>query len=155
MLSDVLSLCRMKKAVTYLFVVFLAALVFYGGAGVNLVTYCCGDCRTEGVTALLEDKCCEIHEHEHPATAGTDACCHTESEDEGCDVERIYFDWNTIQSSLQNLQPVVIDLASSVFSNTLSFVPDPFAKIYKEAEKEDPPILCPQIYLSLLTTLLI
>lgn len=51
----------MKKIVTYLFIVFLATLVFYGGAGVNLVTYCCGDCRMEGVTVLLENKCCEMH----------------------------------------------------------------------------------------------
>ena len=50
----------MKNALTYLFVVFLAALVFYGGAGVNLVTYCCTDCSSEGVTALLESKCCDI-----------------------------------------------------------------------------------------------
>lgn len=145
----------MKKAVTSLFVVFLAALVFYGGAGVNLVTYCCGDCRTEGVTAFLEDKCCEIHEHEHSEVAGTEVCCHTESEEDGCGVERVYFDWNTIQSSLHNLQPVVIDLASSVFSNMFSFIPDPFVNTFKETEKEDPPILCPQMYLSLLTTLLI
>ena len=53
----------MKKAVTYLFIVFLASLIFYGGAGVNFITYCCGDCRTEGVAVLLNDNCCEVHGH--------------------------------------------------------------------------------------------
>ena len=47
----------MKKTVTYLFIVFLASLIFYGGAGVNFVTYCCNDCRTEGVAVLLNDNC--------------------------------------------------------------------------------------------------
>lgn len=145
----------MKKSVTYFFVVFLAALIFYGGAGVNLVTYCCGDCRTEGVAVLLEDHCCEIHAHDHAAAAQGEGCCHTSSDDSGCGVERVHFDWTAIQQSLQNLQPVVIDLASAVFAHFLSLVPDPFANISQVVAKEDPPILCPQTYLSLLTTLLI
>ena len=73
----------MKKTVTYLFIVFLATLVFYGGAGVSLVTYCCGDCQTEGVTALLENKCCEMHGQAR--CASQDGCC--------CDVEYVSFDW--------------------------------------------------------------
>ena len=37
--TKALSLCRMKNTVTYLFIVFLATLIIYGGAGVNLITY--------------------------------------------------------------------------------------------------------------------
>lgn len=90
----------MKKTVTYLFIVFLATLVFYGGAGVSLVTYCCGDCQTEGVTALLENKCCEMHGQAR--CASQDGCC--------CDVEYVSFDWNVFHGHLFNLQPVAIDL---------------------------------------------
>lgn len=111
----------MKKTVTYLFIVFLATLVFYGGAGVSLVTYCCGDCQTEGVTALLENKCCEMHGQAR--CASQDGCC--------CDVEYVSFDWNVFHGHLFNLQPVAIDLISHICSH-LSLVPVPFIN---EAEK--------------------
>ena len=43
----------------------MAALIFYGGAGVNLISYCCNLCRSEGIEAVANDKCCEIHHHHH------------------------------------------------------------------------------------------
>lgn len=55
----------MRRFATSLFLVILASLIFYGGAGVNFVSYCCGVCEKEGVEALLEAKCCEIHGHDH------------------------------------------------------------------------------------------
>lgn len=134
----------MKKSVTYLFIVFLATLVFYGGAGVSLVTYCCGDCRTEGVTVLLENKCCEIHEHSHHANGG-DSCC---------DVEYISFDWNVFHGHLFNLQPVAVDLISHISSH-LSLVPVPFINGTGEIERESPPGFDSGTYLSFLTILLI
>ena len=134
----------MKKTVTYLFIVFLAALVFYGGAGVSLVTYCCGDCRTEGVTALLENKCCEMHGQAQ--CASEDGCC--------CDVEYVSFDWNVFNGHLFNLQPVVIDLISHVSSH-LSLVPVPFINEAVEIERESPPGFDSGTYLSFLTVLLI
>lgn len=149
----------MKKKVTYLFILLLATLVFYGGAGVNLVTYCCGDCRSEGVAVLLETDCCEVHghEHEHGYTdgdqqAGADISCGTE--EACCDMERVNFDWNSISLLIVNLQPTVINL--------LSFGISPFSLLPHLSENElfltnddAPPIVCPRIYLSLLTTLLI
>ena len=44
----------MRRFATSLFLVILASLIFYGGAGVNFVSYCCGVCEKEGVEALLE-----------------------------------------------------------------------------------------------------
>ena len=55
----------MRRFATSLFLVILASLIFYGGAGVNFVSYCCGVCEKEGVEALLAAKCCEIHGHDH------------------------------------------------------------------------------------------
>lgn len=146
----------MKNTVTYLFIVFLAALVFYGGAGVNLITYCCGDCRTEGVTALLDNKCCEIHEHEHCTDAARhlSACCHTDEEESCCDVEYVSFDWNVFNGALLDLQPAVIDLMSFAVSN-ISLIPVPFVDRSEDIEQDSPPGIYPDIYLSLLTVLLI
>ena len=134
----------MKKTVTYLFIVFLATLVFYGGAGVSLVTYCCGDCQTEGVTALLENKCCERC-MDRPGVQ-EDGCC--------CDVEYVSFDWNVFHGHLFNLQPVAIDLISHICSH-LSLVPVPFINEAGEIERESPPGFDAGTYLSFLTVLLI
>ena len=46
-------------------VVFMAVLVFYGGAGINIISYCCKECRSAGIEALINNKCCDIHNHNH------------------------------------------------------------------------------------------
>jgi hypothetical protein len=155
--SDTLSLRPMKKKVTYLCILFLATLIFYGGAGVNLVTYCCGDCRSEGVAVLLDTDCCEVHGHEHGHTddgqfAGTHTSCGTE--ETCCDMERVNFDWNSISQLAINLQPVVINLLSFGIS-PLSLLPHLSENELFLTNDDAPPIVCPRIYLSLLTTLLI
>ena len=103
----------MKNAVTYLFIVFLASLIFYGGAGVNLITYCCGDCRTEGVAVLLNDTCCDVHEHNCCSTADEVSACDSGCcEEDCCDMERISFDWSSSNNPIVELQPAVTDLLS-------------------------------------------
>lgn len=134
----------MKKSVTYLFVVFLATLVFYGGAGVSLVTYCCGDCQTEGVAALVENKCCE--KHTHARCVSEDGC--------GCDVEYVSFDWNVFHDHLFNLQPVAIDLISHI-SSYLSLVPVSYINEARKIDQGSPPGFDAGTYLSFLTVLLI
>lgn len=153
--TKALSLCRMKNAVTYLFIVFLATLVFYGGAGVNLITYCCGDCRTEGVAVLLNDNCCEVHEHSCCNTTDEVAVCYSDCcEDDCCGLERISFDWSSFSNPIVELQPAMIDLLS--FASPLaSLLPVPSIKEYIAQDQDGPPVLCPRIYLNLLTTLLI
>lgn len=64
----------MKKIFTHILSVLMAVLVFYGGAGVNIISYCCGDCRSAGIEALLKDKCCEIHHHAHHHDAAQNDC---------------------------------------------------------------------------------
>lgn len=147
----------MKKKVTYLFILFLATLIFYGGAGVNLVTYCCGDCRSEGVAVLLETDCCEVHGHEHGDASdelltGMELSCGTE--DTCCDLERVSFDWNSVGLLIVNLQPVVTDLMPFSISPLSQFPLLAENKLFLN-DDEAPPIVCPRIYLSLLTTLLI
>lgn len=139
----------MRKKAAYLCILFLATLIFYGGAGVNLVTYCCGDCRSEGVAVLLEKDCCEVHGHEH---GEADVLC--ETEDACCDLERVSFDWNSTSQLIVNLQPVVIDLLSLGISSASLPASLPENKVFL-FDDNSPPVVCPRFYLSLLTTLLI
>ena len=107
----------MRRFATSLFLVILASLIFYGGAGVNFVSYCCGVCEKEGVEALLEAKCCEIHGHDHSRdnlANNTVECCGMN----GCGIERVDFDWNSVNIQVPDLQPVVHDLLfSSIFES--------------------------------------
>lgn len=148
----------MKQTATYLFVIILALLVFYGGAGVNLVSYCCNDCETEGVEVLLDDKCCEIHAHSHLANASSimesadqlSVLMH----DNCCDIERVNFDWSRTPVQTLDLQPAVFDLFYDNLFN-LSLIPLLALTEKSSVMANGPPVLCPHIYLSLLTTLLI
>ncbi|WP_280766168.1 hypothetical protein [Parabacteroides sp. PFB2-10] len=145
----------MKKILTYTFTFLMAILVFYGGAGVNIISFCCNDCRDAGVEVLTSEKCCEIHGHSHDEVpvfeAGTNAISH--SNEMCCDLERVYFDWDFEQVAKQNLDPIVIDLFvidGSLLSTTLF----PIASKMEAVLPNGPP-LPPETYLSLLTTLLI
>lgn len=141
----------MKRLLVYSLLVFLASLVFYGGSGVNLVSYCCDTCEDEGVEALLEDKCCDIHEHAHkPLFTHTSDLGHTH----GCDIERVSFDWNLTNAQILDLQPGVYDLFLSDLPYTIQSPDSPVGN-YAPEMMTGPPIVCPRAYLSLLTTLLI
>lgn len=124
----------MRRFATSLFLVILASLIFYGGAGVNFVSYCCGACEEEGVEVLLKASCCERH-------------------DNGCSVERVDFDWNSVNIQVPDLQPAVHDLLFFSIFESLQ-VASLFADS-NEVRSTGPPVTCPRVYLSLLTTLLI
>ena len=105
----------MRRFATSLFLVILASLIFYGGAGVNFVSSCCGM--------------------------------------NGCGIERVDFDWNSVNIQVPDLQPVVHDLLFSSIFESLQ-IASLFADSY-EIRVTGPPVVCPRVYLSLLTTLLI
>lgn len=143
----------MRRTAAYIFLLFLASLIFYGGAGVNFISYCCGDCEKEGVEALLESRCCEIHGHDHDREARFDnriGCPNMH----GCGIERVDFDWNSANVNMPDLQPAVCDLfflaAFNVPQGLILFV-----NKYTSVMRTGPPVACPRTYLSLLTTLLI
>jgi hypothetical protein len=169
----------MKKICTYTLTILLMALVFYGGAGVNIVFYCCNQCRSAGIEMLLNDPDHANHKpaaDEHPllsccakkaARPESDACgthpvktgnhCTTAhaSDDNCCNMERISFDWNTHHTTVSemNLSPLVFDLLPSE-------LPDSSVGNFLRGRNDalmpkGPPFVCPREYLSRLTILLI
>ena len=156
----------------------MAVLVFYGGAGINVISYCCKECRSAGVEALLNDKCCEIHNHSHAHVEGNcsesshpahteNNCCDSghpdlynslcdHSSGDNCNMERIDFDWNS-----QNADELQIDLspiAHDLFSNNLFNNPPTHLSFICENNTvmpNGPPLVLPRDYLSVLTVLLI
>ena len=81
----------MKKTFAHILAFFMATLVFYGGAGINIITYCCIECRSAGIEALLNDKCCDIHHHDHAKshnhelTASASCCNHIAHINDNCE----------------------------------------------------------------------
>lgn len=112
----------MRRFATSLFLVILASLIFYGGAGVNFVSYCCGVCEKEGVEALLEAKCCEIHGHDHSRdnlANNTVECCGMN----GCGIERVDFDWNSVNIQVPDLHQSYMICSSPLFSRVYKSLP--------------------------------
>lgn len=146
----------MRQLIASISVVFLAGLIFYGGAGVNLVSYCCNDCRLEGVQVVVDEKCCEVHGHTHDMlTIETPNGTVSHAHEMCCNLERIAFDWDASGKVEFDLQPVVLDLLSLGTPGDFS-MPVPFANKETFVMPTGPPlVLCPRVYLSLLTTLLI
>lgn len=152
-----------KKKLTYLFVALLAFLVFYGGAGINYISYCCDDCRSAGFEVVTSDKCCEIHEHEHDQdhnhdhvlTGTHDECSDHLCETTCCTLQRIDFEWDQSSNPIFSFQPLEIDLLSMQIP-TAALLPDLELTETLFVRHDGPPlIVCPRVYLSLLTTLLI
>lgn len=146
----------MKKVFTYLFVVLMAGLVFYGGAGVNVASFCCQDCRDAGIEVLAGDRCCEIHGHTHEL--GHETIEHADislshSHEMCCSMGRLSFDWGSEKVSIESPQPATLDLLTDG-SFDISVIPIPFVEEVTSVMPNGPP-LPPRAYLSLLTTLLI
>ena len=138
----------------------MAVLVFYGGAGINIISYCCNECRSKGIEALQNHQCCEIHHQHNNINLDNDENEYYVFNDDhsfgDCNLERIHFDWSLSKLSKQekDFSPEYFTLITcNLFYDSLSdhissgenFTPGPHG----------PPIVLPRDYLSILTVLLI
>ena len=146
----------MRRVCTYPIVFFMAALIFYGGAGMNVAFFCCNDCQSAGIEGIIEGVCCGVHHHEHDEMnskeSGMDYAGH--SHEMCCFLSRIAYDWNTSRTSMSNPEPDSYNLSAMQLPDVLT-VSSPFVKDKTYESSSGPPFLSPQAYLSLLNTLLI
>lgn len=153
-------LCRMmKKTFTYLFILVMSALIFYGGAGINVISYCCDKCRSAGIEVVSDHKCCEMHKHHHEHHAAANPSCEKcieHTDDMCCGLKRLKHDWNNqnVSDSELDIEPVAIDLLYAGTCN-ISTIPLLSAEENLIIMATGPPLKIPRAYLSLLTTLLI
>lgn len=152
----------MKRSIHILLTLILSALIVYGGSGVNAYFYCCDDCRSEGSEVITAHRCWEIHSHEHEATSTDHShsvgnhLCEVGSHD-NCGVERIAFSWEP-STRHQELQPQAIDLGAVPFLLHATTHPDEVDTVIispPETKCQKPPNLSSEVYLTLLTTLII
>lgn len=153
-----LYLCKIMRTIfTYLCAIVISALVFYGGAGINVVSYCCDQCRIAGIEAVSGHECCDIHEHHytHEMTE-VSVCrsCVSHADGNCCDITRLQYDWKTISELEFNLEPATIDLLFAGSGN-IALISNPTFEEITSIMPTGPPLRTPKAYLSLLTTLLI
>lgn len=159
----------MKLLIKNTLTILLTLLVIYGGAGVNLFTYCCNDCRNEGLSVILEEKCCDVHEHYHPsgmephahATCGTSCRApqtdHSlrNADEENCDIYRINTQWEIAYNVEFDLEPTSTLLPSYLIAQLANLDEPEVKRICHNHCGHGPPVQPPRSYLALLTTLLI
>ena len=146
----------MKKTVTVVLILFLACIVGYGGAGVNFINYCCQECAVQGVDAVVNDLCCETHGHDHVNFMNEKGEVFRHDGDcLNCGLKRVKFEWTDDTDDIPVIQVPSFDL--SYLSSDIIQSLIPAAPVYSHCfvPLDGPPILCPRVYLSLLTTLLI
>ena len=124
----------------------MVVLVFYGGAGINFISYCCNECQSKGIEVIQNNECCYIHHH-HENT------CDEYSSDE-CSLERINFDWSSYELSKQDLSPDYFTLFTCNLLNDSYLGFNVSGDIITPAPHR-PPLVLPRDYLSVLTVLLI
>lgn len=147
------------KNFSILLTLVLAALIAYGGAGVNYVTYCCSHCQSVGIERMIEKKCCETekeNEEKHDSSLNVENKGIAKlQQDKKCGIHRINFLWKYPVSQKIQLLPVVLDLLSDGFSCLFSPALVSADFLTRFLEGEPPDLYSPRDYLSFLTLLLI
>ena len=64
---------RMKRLISNILLLLLATMISYIGAGINITSFCCNDCRETGTMHKVEMSCCaskQIAEVDHGECEG-------------------------------------------------------------------------------------
>lgn len=148
----------MKNFIQHIIILFLAAMISYAGAGINIYSYCCSDCSVYGADVILANKCCETHHHHHDHETAPDEndVCHDHAQDESCcSLENVSFDWSQVLASNIFIQaPVFV----AGIDDLMSITPSSIISTYSEANLYsfgDPPFYEPRTYLAFIRVLLI
>ena len=133
----------------------MSALIFYGGSGINIASFCCDTCQAKGIEVITKGLCCDLHCHDSDGVGHneTDIDSDFHHHDALCSLSRLIYDWDSIISTFK-CGPDSFELFYTCLPASLtlsSYTVDNITYEYSTG----PPILCPREYLSLLTTLLI
>ena len=147
----------MKKIISITFTLLLAFIFTYAGSGINAYTFCCDDCHTEGVEAIVEDKCCDVHHHEAIVETENSMDAFCEGSHDQCSLERGSLNLQEISTENEhvNLTAHSADFAFITLLYNLTFNTELAAITDYISETQKPPNLSKLDYFSLLETLII
>ncbi len=148
----------MKKFLSTSLAFLLAFVIAYAGSGINAYTFCCEDCHTFGVEAIIGDNCCDVH---------NDACSTSEqtanenevseTSHQQCEMDRLNLDLQdrSTQDSQPDIKiPILKSFLTATLYNLIQYSEnEPLTVFVSQTQK--PPNLSEQVYFSLLETLII
>ena len=150
----------MKRFVHSILLLAIAVAVFFTGAGVTVVNYCCTTCSEQ--TFLMMDHQCGTQAHHSEESAdccsshNTPVCeAHTSGHDsdEHCSASRLSIDLDSSMSRPHVATPFVWISDASLF--LIKLLPEDKVDTAYEEHIEAPPTLPPRSYLSLIRVLII
>lgn len=156
----------MKRKVNNIFIVLIASLVFFVGAGVTIVNLCCGNCISKILSPKEHVSHCpsmaDLTSHEKmknccskdAAKTTTDKSCEDKHADEECGTsERVSVDLSdtTFKPSIAPLVWCVITLHTDL----LNYITEPHLNIGVDNDRRAPIPIPPRDYLSLIRVLII
>ena len=129
-------------------------MIFYGGSGINIASFCCNSCQSEGIKGIAEGYCKKVHHHTHDDSEESYMDCECDAHTTHCSLTRIAYDWDSSNSSNFKCEPDSYELLKICLPVDLAVSPQIINNITYESST-GPPYLCPRAYLSFLNTLLI
>ena len=148
----------MKKFLSTSVSFMLAIVITYAGSGINAYSFCCDDCHTFGIEAIVGQKCCDVHIEDCSTSeqkAYEDEICDTSHQQ--CELDRLILDLQ--DGSTQANQLVIKTLfIKSFFTAThhnliKTAENEPLIEFVSQTQK--PPNQSTLVYFSLLETLII
>ncbi len=147
----------MKKLLSISLTFLLAIVITYAGSGINAYSFCCDDCHTYGVEAIVGEKCCDIHHDEQAAEQEGNDITICETSHDQCSLDRLDIDLQDAPS--ENNQTLISIKQLDIYFTTLLF---PSNRIEQDetitgyvSQTQKPPNLNKLVYFSLLETLII
>ena len=147
----------MNKILSTTFSFLLACVITYAGSGINAYSFCCDDCHTFGIEAIVGHKCSDVHEHECVTEQADQVNTICEETHQECELDRLDLDLQVLSKgngqSFINL-PILKPLFKATLHNLIQNLQnEPIIGYISETQK--PPNQSKMVYFSLLETLII
>ncbi|MDD2476173.1 MAG: hypothetical protein PHI32_09700 [Dysgonamonadaceae bacterium] len=147
----------MKKFLSISLTILLATLITYAGSGINAYSFCCDDCHTYGIEAIVGEGCCDIHEDECSVEQESKDNAICDNSHQQCSLDRLDIDLQDI-STERNQSHISVKVLDISFTTSLHHInqntEDELITGYI-SQTQKPPNLSKQTYFSLLETLII
>ncbi len=147
----------MKKFLSISLAFLLACIITYAGSGINAYSFCCEDCHTFGVEAIVSEKCCDVHYYKHSIEQESNNNAICDNSHEQCSIDRLDIDLEDAPTESKQIQKYIKQL--DIYFTTLLYLsniiePDETVTGHV-SQTQCPPNLSQHTYFSLLETLII
>ena len=135
----------------------LAIVITYAGSGINAYSFCCDDCYTYGLEAIVADKCCDTHHNEFSSEQVANDNAASMNTHEHCSLERLDMDLqsNPTEQSQTQISVEQLDITFTTLLYQLNRIELDETITGYVSQTQKPPNLSNLVYFSLLETLII